>query len=88
MITCRQCIDEFKPDDPRIKSGSYHLSGCDYCNKPLYFRNIEDGDLPDRTIVDLDKESKDEMKRLRAQVMYLDKQVRGLYIKKRSEFYE
>jgi hypothetical protein len=26
------------PDDPRIKSGRYHLCGCDYCNKPTAYR--------------------------------------------------
>ena len=24
-----------RPDDPRVKSGRYHLCGCDYCDKPL-----------------------------------------------------
>jgi len=30
-----------KPDDPRVKSGRYHLCGCDYCNKSTYFRELE-----------------------------------------------
>ena len=41
MITCADCIRRLYPDDPRVKSGSYHLSGCDYCNKPKYFRDTE-----------------------------------------------
>ena len=43
MITCKECIDRFKllGDDPRMKSGRYHLSGCDYCDKPQYSRDLE-----------------------------------------------
>jgi len=43
MIACLECIDRFKSwgDDPRVKSGRYRLSGCDYCNKPQYYRDIE-----------------------------------------------
>ena len=41
MITCNECIDRMKPDDPRVKSGKYHLCGCDYCNKPTYYRDLE-----------------------------------------------
>jgi len=41
MITCNECLDRMKPDDPRVKSGHYHLSGCDYCNKPQYYRELE-----------------------------------------------
>jgi len=30
------------PDDPRVKSGKYHMSTCEhYCNKPQYYRDIE-----------------------------------------------
>lgn len=42
MLTCRKCIERMKPDDPRIKSGRYHLCGCDYCNKPTYYRELEE----------------------------------------------
>ena len=43
MITCEKCIARFKSwgDDPRVKSGHYHLSSCDYCNKPQYYRDLE-----------------------------------------------
>jgi len=43
MITCKECIERFKNwgDDPRVKSGRYHLSGCDYCDKPTYYRELE-----------------------------------------------
>ena len=35
-MTCEECINRFASwgDNPRVKSGRYHLSGCDYCNKP------------------------------------------------------
>ncbi len=43
MFTCHDCIDRFKSwgDDPKVKSGRYGLSGCDYCNKPAYYRELE-----------------------------------------------
>jgi len=41
MITCKQCIEDLRPDDPRIRSGRYRMCGCDYCNKPSYFRELE-----------------------------------------------
>lgn len=41
MISCKDCIENLKPDDPRVKSGKYRLCGCDYCNKPDYYRQLE-----------------------------------------------
>ena len=41
MITCAECIQRMKPDDPRIKSGRYNLCGCDYCSKSTYYRELE-----------------------------------------------
>jgi len=43
MISCNECRERFKSwgDSPDIKSGRYHLSGCDYCDKPQYYRDIE-----------------------------------------------
>ena len=41
MITCSECIQELYPDDPRVKSGRYHLCDCDYCSKSDYYRGLE-----------------------------------------------
>jgi len=41
MISCAECIERMKPDDPRAKAGRYHMCGCDYCNKPTYYRELE-----------------------------------------------
>ena len=41
MITCKECIESLRPDDPRVRSGRYMMCGCDYCNKPTYYREIE-----------------------------------------------
>ena len=41
MRSCSECIKEMLPDDPRVKSGKYHLCGCNYCDKPTYFRELE-----------------------------------------------
>ena len=42
-MTCEECINRFASwgDNPRVKSGRYHLSGCDYCNKPYSERELE-----------------------------------------------
>ena len=40
-MLCKECILGMKPDDPRIKTGRYHLCGCDYCDKPTYYRELE-----------------------------------------------
>ena len=42
MITCAQCIQQLKPEDPRVRSGRYRLCSCDYCSKPSYFRELEE----------------------------------------------
>ena len=41
LITCEQCTRELLPDDPHIRSGKYNKCGCDYCEKPSYFRELE-----------------------------------------------
>ena len=41
MIACAECVEQLLPDDPRVKSGRYNMCGCDYCNKPKYFRDLE-----------------------------------------------
>ncbi len=41
MITCEECIQKMYPDDPRVKSGHYHLCDCDYCDKLTYYRELE-----------------------------------------------
>ncbi len=42
MITCQECLEKMKPDDPRVPTGRYHHSSCDYfCNKPTYYKEIE-----------------------------------------------
>ncbi|KKM99436.1 hypothetical protein LCGC14_1147730 [marine sediment metagenome] len=41
MITCSECIEQLKPEDPRVRSGRYRLCSCGYCSKPSYFRECE-----------------------------------------------
>ena len=44
MITCQKCLERMKPEDPRIPTGKYHHSSCDYyCSKPDYERELEQG---------------------------------------------
>ena len=42
MISCRECIEGLKPDNPQVRGGKYNLCGCDYCDKPTYFRELEE----------------------------------------------
>jgi len=46
MLTCRECLERMKPDDPHIRSGRYNLCGCDYCDKPTYYRDLESDNSP------------------------------------------
>ena len=42
MITCAECKEQLYPEDPTIRVGKYHLSTCEhYCNKPAYYRELE-----------------------------------------------
>ena len=42
MISCAECIESIKfIEDPRRRSGKYHMCSCDYCNKPTYYRELE-----------------------------------------------
>ena len=41
MITCKECIETLR-DDPRIRSGRYHMCGCGYCSKLTYYRELEE----------------------------------------------
>ena len=41
MITCEECRLRMKPDDPRVRSGKYNRCGCDFCDKPSYYIEIE-----------------------------------------------
>jgi len=42
LITCEECRDRMKPEDPRVPTGPYHHSTCDYfCSKPTYYRELE-----------------------------------------------
>lgn len=42
MISCAECREKLSPEDPRIPTGRYHHSTCDYyCNKTTYDRELE-----------------------------------------------
>ena len=41
MITCKACIESLR-DDPRVRTGRYLRCGCDYCEKPSYYRELEE----------------------------------------------
>lgn len=73
MITCRECIERLKPDDPRVKSGRYHLCGCDYCNKPSYFRELENPEPPPEVTIKEEWKPKqwDVVNQLRGSFIYL-----------------
>jgi len=91
MITCQECIERMKPNDPRVKSGRYYLCGCDYCNKPHYFRELEQTkpkpEIPD--IPDIAKVSQlqSHVEQARAGYLYLQNKLnKHLDKKKRSRY--
>ena len=88
MITCQECIERMKPNDPRVKSGRYYLCGCDYCNKPHYFRELEQT-KPKPEIPDIAKVSQlqSHVEQARAGYLYLQNKLnKHLDKKKRSRY--
>jgi len=74
LITCADCIRRLYPDDPRVKSGRYHLSGCQYCNKPQYFRNTEQQEhtqIIEHRHSDMSQKDYARLQNLEGQVKYL-----------------
>ena len=42
MLSCKECMEQLYPSDPRVKVGRYHMSTCEhYCNKPYLERELE-----------------------------------------------
>ena len=41
MISCAECVQRLGWDNPTIRVGKYGMCGCDYCNKPSYYRDLE-----------------------------------------------
>ena len=85
MIICAECIEQFKSwgDDPRVKAGRYHLCGCDYCPKPLYYRELEQIKSEIQPVFKprpVDKE----IDQLKAMVLYLQNKVNTLTDKKKN----
>lgn len=69
-MTCEKCIERFKPDDPRVKSGRYHLSSCDYCSNEYHLEELSPIPLPPWQ----DKQW-ETIKQLRGMVLVLQKKV-------------
>ncbi len=47
MMSCKECKERLYPDDPSVPIGRYHHSACDYfCDKPLYYRELEETHEP------------------------------------------
>jgi len=92
MITCRECIESLKPDDPRVRSGRYGRCGCDYCNKPSYYRELEEEqptEVTHRHInynSSLDRKQWDRIEQAIHQIYYLDKKLND-HLDKRKKVY-
>jgi len=79
MLSCRECIERLRPDDPRIPTGRYHQSSCDfYCNKPTRYRDLEQQEDPQpREVVhvvhhsEMSKQESDMLQQLSREVKYL-----------------
>lgn len=78
MITCEECVRRLYPDDPRVPTGRYHHSTCDYfCNKPTYYRELEKPQ-PQPQVIEhihrtssMDKQEFDLLQQTSSQVKYL-----------------
>ena len=88
MISCSECVERMKPDDPRVKSGRYHLCGCDYCNKPDY-RQLEqpkpEPEIPDSIEI---KQLRHQVEQARAGFLFLQNKLNEHLDKKRKSKYD
>ena len=79
MITCEKCRQRLFPDDPKVRSGKYMKCGCDYCDKPYYYRELEAQSPPEQVIVhrhsDMSKQDWDLLQQTALKVAYLDKKI-------------
>ena len=83
MIPCSECLERFKSwgDDPRVRSGRYMKCGCDYCDKPTYYRELEARQLePEEKIVihrhsSMSKQDWDLLQQTARKLEYLDKKL-------------
>ena len=85
MITCNECIERFRSwgDSPEVKSGRYHLCGCDYCSKETYYRELEQTKSEIQPVFKprpVDKE----IDQLKAGFIYLQNKVNTLTDKKKT----
>ena len=93
-MNCKECLERMRPDDPRIKSGRYHLSGCDYCAyymSPEYRLEKLEEEIPNLgKIIPKDEQwnSKqwDTVKQLQGLVRYLDSKVTEMRASKKKGF--
>ena len=92
MFTCEECTQRMYPDDPRIRTGRYNLSGCDYCNKPSIYRELELKQPPQEQVIihrhsNMGKQEFALLQQLRREVTYLQNKVNEHSgISKRSRF--
>jgi len=89
LITCEECRRRLLPDDPRVKSGRYRLSCCDYCDKPDYYRELEKPPVVEHIVRHSDMGAKefDQLQQTAAEVKYLRDKVAELEEQKRKADY-
>jgi len=79
LITCRECIENLKPSDPRVKAGRYKMRGCDYCPKEPYYRELENQESKPQEIIhrysDMSMKDYDLLTQTALKVDYLEKRL-------------
>ena len=87
MITCEQCIEDLRPDDPRIRSGRYRMCGCDYCSKSSYYRELEGLSTKDEEIVNEEWTHRqwDYVKQLKSRTEWVEQKIYDLANKKKEK---
>ena len=84
MITCAECIEQLRPDDPHIRSGRYGKCGCDYCQKLSYYRDLE-MEKAEPEVIFRARPVDAEIDRLKAEVNYLFNKYAELKAQKRKQ---
>lgn len=83
MRTCKECIESMPLDDPRTRSGRYGRCGCDYCDKPTYYRELEQLLSPLVAEPEWSKSQWEYVRQLRGMVNHLNNKVTELRSEKK-----
>ncbi len=90
MLTCKECRRNLYPEDPSIPTGKYGHSSCDYfCDKPVYYRELETQSPPEQIIVhrhsSMSAQENDILQQTARRTVYLEKKLNELLTERKSK---